>query len=169
MEPAELYEAGAAAERLGVSASGLRRYASLYEQVHGELPRKGGKDDGPRLYPGEALERLAAAKQLVDAERCKSILEGLEALERGVRPDLPAAEVQVMVGGMSGDAARALLEELRAVRAELVALREDNREMRAELQKMAALPPADKGAGEEAGLLTRLAARVEGWLRRSRG
>jgi DNA-binding transcriptional MerR regulator len=166
MEPPELYEAGVAAERLGVSPSGLRRYAALYEQVHGELPRKHKTQN--RLYPGEALERLAAAKQLVEAERYKSILEALEALEQGVRPDLPVVEVQVG-GGMTGDVARALLEELRAVRAELGALREDNQEMRAELQKLAALPPADKAVGAEAGLLTRLAARVEGWMRQFRG
>jgi hypothetical protein len=69
---------------------------------------------------------------------------------------------------MTGDAALALLEELRAVRAELGALREDNREMQAKLERLAALPPADMGAGVEAGLLTRLAARVEGWLGRLR-
>jgi DNA-binding transcriptional MerR regulator len=155
MEQVELYEAGAAAERLGVSPSGLRRYASLYEQVHGELPRKVNTKN--RLYPGEALERLAAAKQLVEAERYKSILEALEALEQGVQPDLPATEVQV-VGGLQGDTALALLDELRAVRLELV-------EMRAEMQTLAALPPADKGAGAEAGLLVRLAARLEQWLK----
>lgn len=165
MELTELLEAGAAAERLGVSPSGLRRYASLYEQLHGELPRKVNTEN--RLYPDEALERLATARRLVEVKRCKSILEALEALEQGVKPDLPAAEVQV-VGGMTGDAALALLEELRAVRAELGALREDNREMQAKLERLAALPPADMGAGVEAGLLTRLAARVEGWLGRLR-
>jgi DNA-binding transcriptional MerR regulator len=159
MELTELYEAGAAAERLGVSPSGLRRYAALYEQVHGGLPRKVNTEN--RLYSGESLERLATARRLVEVKRCKSILEALEALEQGVRPDLPAAEVQV-VGGMTGDAAWALLEELRAVRSEVA-------EMRVEMQKLAALPPADKGAGKGAGLLTRLAGRVEGWLGRFRG
>lgn len=59
--------------------SGLRRYATLYEQVHGELPRRPNTQS--RLYPGEALERLAAARQLVETERAKSILEALQALE----------------------------------------------------------------------------------------
>ncbi len=158
MELTELLEAGAAAERLGVSPSGLRRYASLYEQLHGELPRKVNTEN--RLYPDEALERLATARRLVEVKRCKSILEALEALEQGVKPDLPAAEVQVLVG-LQGDAALALLEELRAVRSEVA-------EMRVEMQKLAALPPADKRAGAEAGLLVRLAARVERWLGRLR-
>ncbi len=155
MEVAEVYEAGAAAERLGVSPSGLRRYAALYEKVHGELPRKVNTKN--RLYPGETLERLAAAKQLVEAERYKSILEALEALEQGVRPDLPAAEVQVV--GVTGDAGKALLEELRAVRAELT-------EMRAEIRGLRALPPAAKVVDRSTGLLVRLAVRVERWLKR---
>jgi DNA-binding transcriptional MerR regulator len=168
MELTELLEAGAAAERLGVSPSGLRRYASLYEQVHGELPRKVNTEN--RLYSGESLERLATARRLVEVKRYKSILEALEALEQGVQPeqiDVPGSGIQV-VGGLQGDAALALLDELRAVRAELVALREDNRQMRAEMQKLAALPPADEVAGRETGLLTRLAARVERWLGRLR-
>ncbi len=159
MEVAEVYEAGAAAERLGVSPSGLRRYAALYEKVHGELPRKVNTKN--RLYPGEALERLAAAKQLVEAERYKSILEALEALGQGVRPDLPAAEVQVGVE-MTGSAVRALLEELRAVRAELA-------EMRTEMRELRALPPAAKAVNRSTGLLVRLAVRVERWLGRFRG
>lgn len=159
MELTGLFEAGAAAERLGVSASGLRRYASLYEQVHGELPRKVNTKN--RLYPSEALERLASARRLVEAERYKSILEALEALEQGVRPeqiDVPGSELKVqVVGGVTGDAAGALLAELRALRSEVA-------EMRAEMQKLAALPPADKVSGEGVGLLTRLEARVERWL-----
>lgn len=155
MEPTDLLEAGAAAERLGVSASGLRRYAALYEQVHGELPRR--VNTKSRLYPGEALERLAAARRLVDAERCKSILEGLEALEQGVQLDLPGTEVQ-LVSSLGNDAAHTLLGEMRAVREELAAVR-------AEVRELKALPPADGVSSEGAGLLTRLAARVEGWLK----
>lgn len=156
MKQMDLLEAGAAAEHLGVSASGLRRYATLYEQVHGELPRR--VNTKSRLYPGEALERLAAARRLVDAERCKSILEGLEALERGVQPDLPGTEVQP-VSSLGNDAAHTLLGEMRAMREELAALR-------AEVRELKALPPADGVSSEGAGLLTRLAASVERWLQR---
>ena len=35
--------AGEAARELGVSVSGLRRLIVIYEEVHGELPRKGAK------------------------------------------------------------------------------------------------------------------------------
>jgi DNA-binding transcriptional MerR regulator len=155
MELTELLEAGAAAERLGVSPSGLRRYASLYEQVHGELPRKVNTEN--RLYPGEALGRLAGARQLVETGRCKSILEALEALERGVRPDVVNTEGKMQGFGMTGDASRALLEELRALRAELA-------ELRAEVKEVTALPPAARVGGERGGVLTRLAERVERWL-----
>lgn len=157
MELTELLEAGAAAERLGVSASGLRRYALLYEQMYGGLPRKGARGDSPRLYPGEALGRLAGARQLVETGRCKSILEALEALERGVRPDVVNTEGEMQGVGMTGDASRALLEELRALRAELA-------ELRAEVKEVTALPPAARVGGERGGVLTRLAERVERWL-----
>lgn len=169
MEPTEVYEAGAAAEHLGVSPSGLRRYAALYEELHGELPRRVNTKN--RLYTGEALERLAGAKALVEAGRCSSILDGLRALEAGVRPDLLGVEVEPRVGGgLPGDAAGTLLAELRAVRSELVELREDNRALWAELRAFAALPPADRGTADEgAGLLTRLAGRVERLLQRLRG
>lgn len=158
MEPTDLLEAGAAAEHLGVSASGLRRYAALYEQVHGELPRR--VNTKSRLYSSEALKRLAAARRLVDAERCKSILEGLEALEQGVQPDLLGTEVQ-LVSSMGNDVAHTLLGEMRAMREELAALR-------AEVRELKALPPADGVSSEGAGLLTRLAARVGEWLRRAK-
>lgn len=138
-----------------MSASGLRRYATLYEQVHGELPRR--VNTKSRLYPGEALERLAAARRLVDAERCKSILEGLEALEQGIQPDMPVTEVQ-LVSNLENDAAHTLLGEMRAMREELAALR-------AEVRELKALPPADGVSSEDTGLLTRLAARVERWLK----
>jgi DNA-binding transcriptional MerR regulator len=158
MEQVELYEAGAAAERLGVSASGLRRYAKLYEEHYGDLPRKGKGKDAPRLYPSEVLERLAGAKALVERGRCKGIVEGLEALERGEEPDEAELEVHGVV--VDENAARALLFEMRAMRAELSELREEVRGLRA-------LPPVDKVSGEKGGgLLVRLAVRFERWLGR---
>lgn len=83
-------EAGAAARQLGVSPSGLRRLADSYEGVHGELPRKDGTK--ARLYPAEALERLAQARVLVEAGTYKSTVEALTALARGLEPD-PQVEI----------------------------------------------------------------------------
>lgn len=84
-EPAGLYPPREAARLLEVSGSGLRRLAEIYAEVHGELPRddstKGERK--ARLWPAEALERLQAARALVQANRYPSIKEALEALEHG--------------------------------------------------------------------------------------
>ena len=81
------YEPGDAAHGLGVSASGLRRLAAAYEEVHGDLPRKVGTK--ARLYPETALEQIAQARALVEAGRYSSNVEALDALKRGLEPDLP--------------------------------------------------------------------------------
>lgn len=81
------YEPGDAAHRLGVSASGLRRLAAAYEEVHGDLPRKIGTR--ARLYPETALTEIAQARALVEAGRYASNVEALDALRRGLEPDAP--------------------------------------------------------------------------------
>ena len=91
MEPAEVYEAGAAAARLGVSPSGLRRYAAIYEELHGELPRK--VNTKSRLYPAEALERVdevlsaRAAAGLRPPQQPTALLVRAEALRALGRAD----------------------------------------------------------------------------------
>jgi DNA-binding transcriptional MerR regulator len=80
-----------AAEQLGVKAVTLRRYALAYERVFGPLERD---PQDNRLYDAEALERLLAARALVDERRAPSLevalqsLSGAKALER--REDLGA-------------------------------------------------------------------------------
>ncbi len=84
----------------------------------------------------------------------------LEALEQGIQPGVPGTEVQ-RANGLENHTTHMLLGEMRAVREELTALRTEVRELKA-------LPPADRVSSEGAGLLTRLAARVERWLKWAR-
>ncbi len=112
-------EAGAAAEHLGVSPSGMRRLATIYERVNGPLPRRGG---GGRLFGGTVLGQLATARRLVDAGQVATIGEALAALNRGEWPDgalETLGEAPVNAQALS----EAVLRELRALRAEVEALR----------------------------------------------
>ncbi len=140
-------EAGRVAKQLGVSSSGMRRLAVIYEEVHGDLPRKGLKDTDARLFPGEAVERLAVARQMVETERFGSIKEALEALEAGVRPDITiAGTLDNAARALSGEALELLLEELRGMRSELAELRPVRGEVQAlreEVATLKALPPAE--------------------------
>lgn len=73
---------------LGVSASGLRRYASIYEDLHGDMPRD---NQGRRLWSREAVDALRAAKGLVDAGKVVSIGQALEGLDGAPQTMLEAA------------------------------------------------------------------------------
>ncbi len=164
-----MLEAGVAARRLGVSPSGMRRLAVIYEQVCGDLPRKSNaagevSHTSGRLYPGEALERLEAARAMVAAERYPTIREALHGLMRGEPADMPRGVATGSQGG-SGEALGALLAELREVRAELAALRSEVATLRA-LPGGERLPAVEgRGAGEDGP-----AVRVVRWLeRRLRG
>lgn len=149
----EVFEAEAAAERLSVSPSGLRRLAVIYEQVHGELPRKGKTG---RLYSGEVLGQLEAARAMVEAERYPTIKEALQALERGELPDLPA-EVATGARAGSDETLRAVVAELREVRAELAALR-------SEVATGRALPEGERATGSATGAAPGVLVRVAMWL-----
>jgi hypothetical protein len=157
------YEPAEAARRLQVSASGLRRLATSYEQVHGELPRKGGTQ--ARLFPQEAVERLAQARMLVDRGRFKSTVEALTALEKGLEPE-PGAE---MIGqgltapeAATGEALGLLVAEMQSMKAELERLR-----FVVEDRNPAQLPPDSPRQAAEHGLLVRVALWLERFLKRS--
>jgi hypothetical protein len=165
-----MFEAGAAAERLDLSASGMRRLAVIFEQVHGELPRKPDakgrvSESSGRLYSGEVLRQLETARAMVEAERYPTIREALQALLRGEPADLPA-EVGVGAQVNSAEAWRVVLGELREVRAELVALR-------SEVATGRALPEGEQVAetttGESSGVLVRVALWLEQRLHKGRG
>ncbi|AEB11628.1 MerR family transcriptional regulator [Marinithermus hydrothermalis] len=66
-----------AAERLGISAAQLRKYAPIYEERFGTLPRDAR---GRRVYPQEAVARLEAARALIREGKAESIRAALEQL-----------------------------------------------------------------------------------------
>ncbi len=148
--------------RLGVSASGLRRLAGIYERSVGPLPR----DERGRVWPEESVEVLEQARAAVREQRAVSIEAALRGQEtpqgdtadpgRVNVPNVPEAPF----GGPRADtnAARAILEELRALRA---LVEEQNRRIGEleeavrtgrELPEPAAPPdaPGDAPAGAEA-------------------
>ncbi len=121
-----LFEAGSAAERLGVSPSGLRRLAVIYEEVHGELPRRPKSNN--RLWPEEALERLQAARRLLEQDKCRTIFEALEALERGVTPENVSEDLetpQTALRQPTEGALQVLIAEIQALRREVAELRQE--------------------------------------------
>ena len=94
---------------LGVSASGLRRYASIYEKLHGEMPRD---NQSRRLWSREAADALRAAKGLVDAGKVSSIEQALEGLENAPQTMMEAA------ANLTGRVSNHLLGELERRRSE---------------------------------------------------
>lgn len=116
---------------LGVSPSGLRRLASIYVEVHGELPRHPATQN--RLWPVVAVERLQAARTLVEAGRARSVREALQLLEHEV--DL-SVELQDPAATLpTGEALGVLVEAVQALREELAEVRRDNAAVRRQLEE----------------------------------
>jgi signal transduction histidine kinase len=105
------YATADAARLIGVSTSGLRRLAHIYERVYGALPRDSRLG---RVWPTEAIERLNDARQVVQAGRAVSIEQAL--LNRGAI-DAPATVGSVTQRASSGpEALEELANELHALR-----------------------------------------------------
>lgn len=68
-----------AADRLGIRAAMLRRYAASYEKTFGPLPRD---ERGSRRYPVEAISRFVMVRDLYRTSVVSSILEGFEHLKK---------------------------------------------------------------------------------------
>ncbi len=95
-----IYAASEAARLLEASESATRRYAALYEAMHGPMPRDKQKR---RLWTHEALDAMRAAKALLDNGKVASIQAGLEAIGEAPRetvelspanpPDYPLREM----------------------------------------------------------------------------
>lgn len=159
-----MLEAGAAAEQVGVSASGLRRLAPLYEAVHGALPRKPKSHN--RLWPQIAVERLQRARRLVEAERYRTISDALTALARGLEPE--DTELALTAAPVSLDATQQAL----------AVLTDEIRQLRAELAEIKQIGPAqidttarpdgfkrEQGDDQQHGPLVRFALWIENWLK----
>lgn len=160
-----LLEPSTAAKRLGVSASGLRRLAPLYESVHGELPRRGSGDESKRarLWPEEAVERLQDARKLVELERCRTISEGLRAIESGI--SLDDVEIEPTSSQIASDVALrqtlgVLLERMQTLEAlprQIQELQSEVTELRQELKQREQAALSKKNNEQEHGLVVRFA------------
>ncbi len=105
---------GQAAEEMGVSDVTLRRYARAYERVFDDLkPDKGG-----RLFSGQVLDRLTAAKAMQESGQAVSLEQALLMLREGVEAPTPArveAGVQDLSEDARGSLATLLRDELRTI------------------------------------------------------
>jgi hypothetical protein len=136
---------GAAARRLGVSPSGLRRLAVVYGELFGELQKDAGGTS--RVWPREAVMRLQAARALMAAGQARSVRDALVAVEGGAAP-----RVEVATAG--GDVAAALgvvASRLEAVLASNERLEAEVAALRSEVEAVRALPASERPAAVEGG------------------
>lgn len=117
-----------AAEHLELSPSTLRRYAAAYEDVHEVLPRD---RQGRRLWTLGALERLSAARKLLESGSVQSIKAALEQLNH---PSGPPERVGVDRDGLL----MAMMDEIKNLRREV-----------AEVKQRQLEAPTSAGADEE--------------------
>ena len=145
-----LFEAGMAAEQLGVSASGLRRLAIIYETVYGKLPRKPRSNN--RLFPEEAVERLQVARALLQAEKYRTINEALEGIKYGL-----VAEDEIEASQANKEPAPQALElliaEIQGLRKDLKQAREDNAALQSQLRATAKQLPNAKDSQEDGAIV----------------
>lgn len=177
-EVVTLYEPATAADKLGVSASGLRRLAPIYESVFDELPRtgKGQKDKRARLWPSEAVVRLQVARGLVEVERYRTIKEALEALRDGLTVDVSELAVetpQAAPDEVTQATLQVLIDEMRQLRLEVGELRQlqETRLIEPEtirqLEQLDKLQTAAREAGQsEDGVFVRFARWLEKILKK---
>jgi DNA-binding transcriptional MerR regulator len=169
---------GDVAKRLGVSPSGLRRLASVYAGLYGELPKDSSGTS--RQWPSKAVYRLEQARALMAAGQARSIRDALVAVESGAAPPVGVAVQDARVAEALGVVA-ARLEALQAsnerLEAEVAALRLEVATVRAlpgaewagdvEGERGAAQPATGQGAAEASpdGLMVRAVRWLERRLR----
>lgn len=127
----QMFTPGAAAQRLGISGSALRRLAVAYVEVFGELPEAAG---GGRLWPVAAVERLERARGLMAAGRARSVKDGLQTLEQ-------AGDEPPVISVSSGREVQ-LLEYIASRLEGVERLEQEIGELRREVGELRALPAA---------------------------
>lgn len=133
-EERRVYSPADVAGRLGVSSSGLRRLALIYERVYGDL----GRDPKlGRVWSMEAIERLERARRDVQAARAVSVEQALADHRAGLEPERAPAPAGVPTGTTGGtNPLEALVGELRALRE---AVEEQNRLLEEQGRRLEAL------------------------------
>jgi hypothetical protein len=162
-----VYDPAQAAELLGVSASGLRRLAPIYESVFGELKRvgKGDEEKRSREWPSDAIERLLTARRLTGRGKpYRTIEAALEAIRDGVETDTTDIDLRSRQTGAdvaTSQALQVLIGEIQALRLEVAELKQGR-----ELEKENSAEVENSAPGENHGPVVRLALWLE---RRFRG
>jgi DNA-binding transcriptional MerR regulator len=160
-----VYDPAQAAELLGVSASGLRRLAPIYESVFGELKRvgKGDEEKRSREWPADAIERLLTARRLTGRGKpYRTIEAALEAIRDGVETDT----TDIDFGGRQAGADAAIGEALQVLLSEVHALRNEIQE----LKQGRELPiTKEEFKSDAVGTFGRLGRRLDTLLRMFRG
>ena len=132
---------GQAAEAMGVSDVTLRRYARAYERIFDDLKL----DQGGRLFSGQVLDRLTAAKRMQESGQAVSLEQALLMLREGVEAPVPAkveSDSLDLSEEARGTLAAILRDELRTIIREEVAaaverLQEQNRVLHEEIMALA--------------------------------
>ena len=124
-----------AMKRLDVADSTLRNYAKAYEAVFGPLGR-GSRNE--RLWPIEAVERLSAAKALVDEGVAASIEAAL-----GLQAGGEVSTSEVLSHATNPSFEEAVVARLETLTEEIRTLRQENSEVRQQLKALEA-PKEDK-------------------------
>ena len=119
-----------AMKQLDVADSTLRNYAKAYEGVFEPLPR-GPRNE--RLWSAQALERLSAAKSLMDEGVAASVEAALRLQAGG---DISTEEVLTRAASPSFEAA--VVARLESLTEEMRALRRENGEFREGLKALEA-------------------------------
>jgi hypothetical protein len=161
-----VYDPAQAAELLGVSASGLRRLAPIYESVFGELKRvgKGDEDKRSREWPSEAIERLLTARRLTGRGKpYRTIEAALEAIRDGVETDTS----EIDFGGRQTGADVATSQALQVLIGEIQTLRLEVQELKQGRELVQPFNPAANSenpagsADRQHGILARAAIWIE--------
>jgi hypothetical protein len=164
-----VYDPARAADLLGVSASGLRRLAPIYESVFGELKRVGKGDESKRSreWTTEAIERLQTARGVTGRGRpYRTIEAALEAIRDGVEVDtdeIDFASRHVGAEGAIGETLQQLIGEIQALRDEVAELSHSRAEIRNSSELGAAAQENDLS---NHGVLVRFSLWLESLLRR---
>ncbi len=151
------YPPGDAARQLDVSPSGLRRYANFYEEVYGPMQRD---PQGRRMWTGEAVGRVAAAKAVLASGQAAGIKEALAGLESG-----ETAAPEALTVTLPRDALGVLLAEMKSMREQLEGLQRLEAQVNA-LQRQLEAPTGKTGGDAELAEQRRLNQYLMGELER---
>ncbi len=165
-EASIIYDPAQAAELLGVSNSGLRRLAPIYESVFGALKRtgKGDEEKRSREWSNVAVEHLQRARALTGRGRpYRTIEKALEAIRDGEAPDTVEMDFAVPQGTTDP----AIVETLGVLIAEIKALRTEVAELKEGRQLDAPERTVQPIKDEvQEGIIVKFAKRLESLLRR---